>query len=156
MPDRDEGAGDLQLALLARLYVAQLGVAECAAGPGIEPVYDVRSEELDVLLGARSLEHDLGRPELVAAVHDRDLGGELRQENRLLHRGVAAADDDRVGAVEEGGVAGSAVAHATPAQLLLAGYAQFLVLGAHRQHDGARLILVVVTPYAMHPARLAR
>ena len=24
-----------------------------------------------------------------------DLGGELREEDRLLHRGVAAADDDR-------------------------------------------------------------
>ena len=58
--------------------------------------------------------------------------------------------------VEEGRVAGGAVAHAAPAELLLAGYAQFLVLGAHRQHEGARLMLDVAHPYAVHPAQLAR
>ena len=84
------------------------------------------------------------------------LRGELRQEDRLLHRRVAAADDDRLGVAEEGRVAGRAVADPATAQLLLAGDAQLLVLGAHRQDDGARPVLGLADPHPVDSAGLAR
>ena len=74
------------------------------------------------------------------------LRGELGEEDRLLHRGVAAADDDRRAVLEERGVAGRAVGHAAAAELLLAGHAELLVLGAHREDHGAGLVGLVVDP----------
>src|SRR5437868_3783122 len=41
----------------------------------------------------RAILHDLGGPQDVTPVNDGDLGCELRQECRFLHRRVAAADD---------------------------------------------------------------
>ena len=43
---------------------------------------------------------------------ERDLGGELRQEERFLHRRVAAADDHDLAVAVERGVAGGAVGDA--------------------------------------------
>ncbi len=136
--------------------VDQRGVAERAVLAGDELAHAVGRQELDVRLRPRALEHDLRGAELVAAVHHRHLGGELGQEDRLLHRRVAAADDDRLGLAEERGIAGGAVADAAAGELLLAGDAQLLVLGAHRQHDRARAVLGIADPHAVHAARLAR
>ena len=142
--------------LLAGERVDERRVSEGAVLAGHELGHAVGGEELDVLLRAGPLEHDLRRPELVATVHDADLGGELREEDRLLHRRVAAADDDRRAPLEEGRVAGRAVADAAPGELLLAGDAELLVLGAHRQHDRARPVLGVADPHAVHTPGLVR
>ena len=76
--------------------------------------------ELDLGVGERAVLHDLRRPQLVAAVDDRDLGRELGEEDRLLDRGVAAADHrDRLLAEEEAvarGAGGHAVARAGAAR----------------------------------------
>ena len=53
-------------------------------------------DELDPWVRAGAVEHDRRGAELVAPVDDRHLVGELREEDRLLHRRVAAADDDDV------------------------------------------------------------
>ena len=82
------------------------------------------------------------------------VGRELGEEDRLLHGGVAATHHDRMGAAEERGVAGGAVAHATAAEQLLAGHAQLLVLGAHREDHGARAVLILADPHAVNAARL--
>jgi hypothetical protein len=50
--------------------------------------------------------HDFGSPQLVAPVDDRDLGSELGQEGRFLHRTVATADDNQFLSLEEKPVAG--------------------------------------------------
>ena len=84
------------------------------------------------------------------------LRGELGEEDRLLHRGVAAADDDRRAVLVERGVAGRAVGHAAAAELLLAGHAELLVLGAHREDDRARLVGLVVDPDGVRLAVGAR
>ena len=65
---------------------AQLPVAERLVDDGVR-------DELDLLVGARAVEHDLRRAELAAPVDDRHLRREPGQEDRLLHRRVAAADD---------------------------------------------------------------
>ena len=65
-------------------------------------------EELDLRVGERPVLHDLGRPQLVAAVDDGDLVGELGEERGLLDGRVAAADDRDLVAAEEEAVAGRA------------------------------------------------
>jgi hypothetical protein len=62
-------------------------------------------EELDLGVGERTVLHDLRGAQLVAAVHDRDLLGELGQERRFLDRRVATPDDGDVLAAEEEPVA---------------------------------------------------
>ena len=97
----------------------------------------VRGEPLDVRDRPGPFEHDLRGAELVPAVDDFDVLGELGQEDRLLHRRVAAADDRRRDVAEEGGVAGRAVADASAGEGVLAVDAELAVLGAHRQDHGA-------------------
>ena len=126
----------------------------CPSPGGEELLDDVRRQQLDVLGRLRALEHDLRRAELVAAVHDADLGAELREEDRLLHRAVAAADHDDRAVLEERGVAGRAVGDAAAAQLLLAGDAELLVLGAHREDDGAGAVRLVADPDGVQVAGL--
>ncbi|CAB4879902.1 unannotated protein [freshwater metagenome] len=84
---------------------------------------------------------------------DRHLRGELRQEDRLLHRRIATADDHRLPADEEGCVAGRAVAHAAAAQCLLARHPDLPVLCTHREYNGARLERVRADADAVHAAR---
>ena len=67
-------------------------------------------------LRPRAVEHDLGRAEVLAAVNDCHLVGELRQERRLLHRRVAAADDHDLLLPEERRVADGAVRDAAALQ----------------------------------------
>ena len=98
------------------------------------------------------LEHDLRGAELVAAVDDRQLVGELGDEDRVLHRRVAAADHDHVLALEEGAVADAAGGDAAAAELDLAGDAEPLRLGAHREDHGLRAVLVVADPDALDAA----
>ena len=59
--------------------------------------------------------------EVFAAVDDRDLGGEAREEERLFHGGVAAADDGDLFAGGEEAVAGGAGADAVADEGLLGG-----------------------------------
>ena len=85
---------------------------------------------------------------------DGDVLAELGQEDRLLHRGVAAADHEDLVVLEERGVAGRAVGDAAAGELLLAGHAELLVLGAHGQDDGAGAVLLVADPDLVDAARL--
>src|ERR1700735_3588655 len=101
-------------------------MAERAMLAGDELFNGVRRDELDVRLRTRPLEHDLGGAELIASMHDGHLGGELRQEDRLLHCRVAATDDDRLRIAEERRVAGGAIADTTSGELILADHAKLL------------------------------
>jgi len=76
-------------------------------------------EEFDVGMGDGALEHDLRGAESLAAVDERDLGGEAGEEERFLHGGVAAADDGDLFAGEEEAVAGGAGADAVADERLL-------------------------------------
>ncbi len=67
---------------------------------------------------------DLFGAEAVAAVHHRDLGGEIGEEQRLLDRGIAAADHDHFLVAVEKAVAGGAGGDAVTLELLLGGKLQ--------------------------------
>ena len=77
---------------------------------------------------------------------------ELGDEDRVLHRGVAAADHRDVLALEEGAVADAAGGDAPAAELHLAGDAEALGLGAHREDDAAGAVLVVADPDGLDAA----
>ena len=76
--------------------------------------------DVDVRVADNALGHDPRGAELVTAVHDRHLRGDPRQEQRLLHGRVAAADHDDLAVAEEEPVARGAGAHAEAAQPRLA------------------------------------
>ena len=87
-------------------------------------------QELDLRVGERAVLHDLRGPQLVAAVDDRHLVGELGEERGLFDGRVAAADDGDVLAAEEEAVAGGARRQAVAEQALLGLEAEHQRLGA--------------------------
>ena len=113
------------------------------SGDALQPVVAVQLDdlgvpgELDLLVGERAVLHDLGGAELVAAVHQGDLGGEPGEERGLLDGGVAAADDHDVLVAEEEAVARRAPADAVAGEAVLALDLELAVARAHGQHDGA-------------------
>src|SRR5680860_1278477 len=119
--DRDERPFGAEILALAGLGIAQADVVEVAAVATDELLRDERSLELDVALLASPLLHDLRGAELVAAVDNGQLAGGLGDEDRVLHRRVAAADHDHIFAFEEGAVADAAGGYTAAAQLQLTG-----------------------------------
>ena len=105
------------------------------------------------LVGARPVLHDLRRPELVATVDERDLGREAREEGRLLHRRVAAADHDYLLLPVERAVAGGAVGHAPALQCHLRVEPELARARPGRDDDGVRAVLVVADEDPERPLR---
>ena len=107
MPDRHEHAGDVACSLTvpSTVLVTSMPVDR---GVAVDLGHRVVPEELDLRVGEGAVLHDLAGPQLVAAVDDRDLVGELGEEGGLLDRRVAAADDGDLLAAEEEAVAGRA------------------------------------------------
>jgi hypothetical protein len=87
---------------------AGVGVAEAYSHDPIGPedlVDDPVQGPRDLGVPVRPVLHDLRRAKRLPPVDDRDLAGELREEGRLFHRGVPAADDHQVLSLEEEAVA---------------------------------------------------
>ena len=110
-------------------------------------------DELDLLGRLGTVDHDRRRPEDVAPMHDGDLGGELRQERRLLHRRVAAAHDDDVLVAEEGCVADRAVRDAAALERALGFEPELTRVRARRDDDRLGAIFVVPDPDAERALR---
>ena len=102
--DRDEQAGDGQLAGLAGDGVAQGDAGQLVVTVDVGDL--AVPGEPDLVVGEGALGHDLGGTQLVAAVHDGHRSGELGEEGGLLDGGVATADDGDVLVAEEEAVAG--------------------------------------------------
>ncbi len=135
MADRDEQSGRVERAEVPGHRVAQDHAGELVVA--LERGHLGVPGELDLGVGERPLLHDLGGAELVAAVHEGDLGAEAGQERRLLDRGVAAADDGDVLLAEEEAVAGRAPADAVAGEPVLVRDAELAVARAHGQDHGA-------------------
>ena len=100
--------------------------------------------QVDLLVRPGAVEHDRRGAEVLAPVDDRHLVGELRQEDRLLHRGVAATDHDHVLVPEERRVADGAIGDAAALQRAL-GVEPELARARPCSHDhGPRVVGVVV------------
>src|SRR5207248_5763788 len=70
----------------------------------------------------------------------RDLGGELREKDRFLHRGIAAADDDKLTPAEEESVAGRARRYAAAEQLTFSGDVEHPCRCPRRHDDAVGLV----------------
>ncbi|TKS60846.1 MAG: hypothetical protein EWM73_03046 [Nitrospira sp.] len=129
VPDGDEEPVNGRLPLDARLEVLEPHRRHLALG-GVQDVLDRRvPDELDLGVLQRTLLHDLGGAERIAAMDHLHLAAEAREVERLLHGGVAAADDHDVLVLEEEAVAGGAGADAAPHELGLVGQADELGRG---------------------------
>ncbi len=76
-------------------------------------------DEGDFGVGDGAVEHDARGAEVLAAVDERDFGGEAGEEESFFHSGVAAADDSDLLAGEEEAIAGGAGADAVADERLL-------------------------------------
>ena len=150
--DCDENPGHGQFSRRAVDRVAQQQARDRVTA---EDIGDLAvPDELDLLVRERTVLHDLRRAQLVAAVHDVDLRGELRQERRLLHRRVAAPDDGDLLLAEEEAVARRAVRDAVAGEALLARDTDLAGCGARGEDDRLGLVHGAVTQRdLLHVAR---
>src|SRR6185437_15113494 len=89
--------------------------------------------EADLGVLERPSRHDLAGPQLVAPVHDGHGLGETGQEDRLLDRRVAAADDGDVLVTEKEAVTGRTPRDAVTRQPVLTLQAKLAVARTHGQ-----------------------
>ena len=107
--------------------------------------------ELDLLVRAGAVDHDRRGAELLAAVDEGHLAREARDEGRLLHRRVAAADHHDVLVAEERGVAGRAVRDAAALERALRLEPELAGGRAGGDDHGLGAVLVVADPHAERP-----
>src|SRR5207245_4318274 len=105
MSDRDEEAVDRTLVERPGLEVLHAHAGDLALVDVGDAVDGAVPDELDLRVLEGALLHDLGGAQVVASVDHIDLPPEPREEERLLHRGVAAAHDYDVLVLEEEAVA---------------------------------------------------
>ena len=91
MADRHEQAGHFDVPFLTGTGILQPDPGDHVVA--VDFRHDTVPGEGDLLVLVRPVGHDLRRPQLVAAMNDDDLLGELGQVERVLHRGVTAAHD---------------------------------------------------------------
>src|SRR3546814_5499568 len=117
--DGDEQAVGGNLARLARLDVldAESGHRERIGGAE-DFVDDAVPDDGDLRIPEQAVLHDLLGAQGIAAVDQRNLRGEVGEEQRLLDRGVAAAHDRHLAVAEEEAVAGRAGRDAEALELL--------------------------------------
>src|SRR5215831_16194165 len=96
--------------------------------------------------------HDLAGAEGVTPVDEMHLGDVARQEERLLHRRVAAADDRNLLVLEEEAVTGRAATDASRLQALLIWKAQPHRACARRHDHRVRGKLLLGGPEVKWPA----
>src|SRR5213594_5227010 len=104
MADRNEDTVAAVLGARAALDVPQPHAGDDLVAQDV--LYHRVPDKADLRVLSGAVLHDLGRPEGVAAVHHRHARGELREEERLLHGSIPAADHDQLLAAKEEPVAG--------------------------------------------------
>ena len=135
--DRDEHAVDQNIVERAGEDVPDPDAGHGRGRPAAENLLDgAVPADLHVVPGGEPLAQDFFGPEGIAPVHDRHFGSDVGEIERLLDRGIAAADDHDRLAAEEKTIASRAGGDAEALELVLARQAEPLRLGAGRQDDG--------------------
>src|SRR6266853_4714323 len=94
MPDGQEEAVHFLLPHPVGLDVAHFNARHHILRDVIDVLDNSVQKELDLRIGARSIEHDLGCAEVLAAMHQRHFTSKAGEESGYFHAGVAAADYD--------------------------------------------------------------
>ena len=97
---------------------------------------------LDLRVAEQPVLQDLLGAQRVAPMHQRHSPGVIGQVDRLLDRGIAAADDKHLLVAEEEAVAGGAGRHAKAAECLLARHAEPARLRAGRDDHGVAEVAI--------------
>src|SRR5579883_2798507 len=134
MADGDEDAVGGQILPRAGLRIDQLDASHGRRLVRTENLFDgMIPNYADIRPLQQPLLQNLFGPERIAPVHDPNMRGDVAEVQRLLDRGIAAADDDYFLAAEEKPVAGRAGRDAIALEPLLARQIEPLGLGAGRQ-----------------------
>ena len=153
MPDSDEQPVGVDVGQLARRRIAQPETGHASVSLAEHLVDLSVQHELDLLVLARAVDHDRRCTELVTPMDDHDFARETCEERRLLHRGVAAANDDDDLVAEERAVTRRAVGDASPLQRPLGRQAELAGARAGRDDHGVRSVLVAADVHAERPLR---
>src|SRR3974390_1985340 len=122
MADGNEYAIDGSFADRAGLQVLEPHLVHLHRALGTKYVVEhAVPDHLDLGMLEQAVLQDLLGAERIAPVHDRDLGGEIGEEQRFLHRSIAAADHDDLFVAIEEPITGSARRYAIALKLLLGG-----------------------------------
>src|SRR5580704_15322427 len=108
MSNGDENSRGVQFAGCVSIRIAKSHFLHGLAIHVVNFFDYVRREKLDFFVGTRSVQHDFGGAEFVAAMNQRHLLRKFREEGGFLHSGVSAADYDDVFPAKEEAVAGGA------------------------------------------------
>ena len=149
VPDGDEHAVGGELGFVTRDGVAQPDAGHLVVAEHLTD--DLVEDELDLLVRARPVDHDRRRAELLPPVDDDDPAREAGDEQRLLHRRVATADDDHDLVPEERRIAGRAVRDAASLQQPLGLEPELARARAGGDDHRLRPVLVVADPHAKGP-----
>ena len=136
MADRDEDAVGRQFGQRAGLDVLQPDMGDLARIFGAADFVDrAVPDHLDLGVLEQAILQDALGAEMVAAMHDRHLRGEVGQEQRFLDRGIAAADHHDFLAAIEKSVAGGAGRYAETLELFFRRHAEPARLRAGGEDD---------------------
>ena len=154
----DEAEQTEQTVVLVRLHLGQLAGLGILHRHGAQQLVAVHlhhhavPHEGDLGVGKGLLLDGLGSPQLVPAVDNGHLAGELGQVHGLLHGAVAAAHHVHLKVLKEGGVAGGAEGDALAGELALVLAADGLGEGAGGDDDALGLILALGPHQLLHVA----
>src|SRR6267154_1294674 len=140
--DGYENTIQLKFAAHIRLRVAQASAADMPVDMRKNFVHNRGRHKLNLLIGPRPIEHDLGSAKLRATVNEVNLAGVAGQEDSLLHSRVASADDSDGFASEEIAVAGGTSRDSTPHQKALGSKAEEAGRGAGGHNQCLGLVSV--------------
>ena len=94
MPDGDEDAINRQIIDRAGYDIPDPDPGDPTRRPLAEDgLDDIVPPDRNIVARSQALAQDFFRPEGIAAMHDRDMGGDVGEMQRLFHRRIAAADD---------------------------------------------------------------
>src|SRR5690606_36037665 len=140
--DGDEHAGHRQLGLLTGLHVPDTDPGDPVLAQNVDDL--AVPDEADLLVGERAVLHDLAGAQGLPPMDDGHRPGEPGEEDRFLHRGIAAADDRDVLVSEEEAVAGGTPGDTATGQALLVRQAQLSVARPGGEDHGLRPVGVGV------------
>src|SRR5207245_960393 len=138
-PDENEHAADDEDRAVSRFRVGELEMMDTPLGP-LDLDHLFVPDHFDLRIPKRALLEDLGRAQLVASMHDVDLGRISGEVIGFFHRGVSATHHRQHLALEERPVAHGAVRHALPGVLPLSGYAELDGSPPGGEYHGRRAI----------------
>src|SRR5689334_6330750 len=111
MPDRDKQGGALEHAALVRSQAADAHPGDLSERRVEHLLDDVTPHHLDLRVLLNATLHGLRGAKLVPTVDQCDPTAQAGEVARLLHRGIAATDDDDVLIAKERAITHGASAH---------------------------------------------